>query len=256
MNAVAEFCASCGSSVSPGARFCRGCGTSVVAGAATREGESALPDVPTAKSSSPVAVSDAGSQGFVPQAPLSLLDRASSGDREALSTMFRQFLAEGEQVLAVEYLGLRGLWIFGVRSFACLTERRFATIQAKRFGHIDYQDAEVDSINSGSVVLPSKLVLYLFVAMTTLFTAGGALLFLPFTVRLFYRFQKCGLILRVRGHGSGGGTTPGGFTLIPGLQIYVFTDRKLIGKAMSMYRVLSAARSGQAGGYAGSGAGR
>jgi hypothetical protein len=156
----------------------------------------------------------------------SLLDRATTGDKEAIRTMFKQFLGEDEEVLAAEYLGIRGLWIFGMRSFACLTERRIATIRAKLFGEIEYQDASLEWINSGVVLQPSRLALYLFVAASTLVTFGLALVLLPLTVRTFYRFKKCGLVLWVR----------------EGVPIYIFSDRKFVRNAMSLYRTASTLR--------------
>jgi hypothetical protein len=159
-----------------------------------------------------------------------LLERAKRNDEQAISTMFRQFLPSDEQIVQVEYLGVLGAWGIGTRSFACVTDRRVATLRVRLLGEIDYQDASLEGINSGAVYQPSRLWLFVFVVVVSLFTAGLALLLLPLTVSAYYRFRKCGLLLGVR----------------HGLSLYVFCDPKLLRRANRLYRTALVRREGRA----------
>lgn len=154
-----------------------------------------------------------------------LLARAKAGDREAIATMFRQFLPEDEQIFSVEYLGVQGVWL-GTHSFACVTNRRIASIRVKLFGAVNYQDGSLEYVNSTVVHQPSVLLLYLWVIAVSILTLGVGLLLLPLTVRLFYRFKKSGLVLCIR----------------EGLSLYIFTDRKLLVTASAMYQMAATLR--------------
>jgi hypothetical protein len=145
---------------------------------------------------------------------------------------------------------LQGLWGIGTREFACLTDRRVADITVGRFGKIDYQDGYLEHINSSFIYQPSKLGLYITTgilftpfAVTFIITLlnpvnlipgliasiiwfGIALILLPFIVRLYYRFKKCGIIISVRG----------------GLPVYIFTNRKLLTRANALWRLLTTSR--------------
>jgi hypothetical protein len=70
----------------------------------------------------------------------SLLRLAKSGDKQAIPTLFKQFLAVDEQIAAADYLGVQGLWGIGTSSFACVTSRRTAGVRVKIFGEVTYQD--------------------------------------------------------------------------------------------------------------------
>jgi hypothetical protein len=150
----------------------------------------------------------------------SLLDRAKQNDHEAIAIMFRQYLPRDEQVIVSEYLGVLGVWGVGTHSFAAVTDRRVAGMQVRILGGVTYQDGFLEFLNSGVVHQPSKLLLYLYVAAISILTLGIGLLLLPLTVRMYYRFKKCGLVLWVR----------------EGVPVYVFSDRKRIGVANNLYR--------------------
>jgi hypothetical protein len=160
----------------------------------------------------------------------SLLARAKQGDQQAIATMFRQFLPSDEEIVQVEYLGVQGVWGLGARSFGCVTDRRVASLNVRLLGEIEYRDAALEHVNSGAVLQPSNVWLYVFVAVATLFTLGLALLLLPLTVRFYYRMKKSGLLIVVR----------------EGLSLYIFTDRKLLARANSLYRTALSRREGRA----------
>jgi hypothetical protein len=162
-----------------------------------------------------------------PQA--SILERAKQHDPNAIRVMFRQFVPENEDIIGVEFLGTQGVWGLGTHSFACVTDRRIAALKVKLFGEMTYQDGTLDAVNSGVIYQPSKLLMYLFVAAVSILTFGLGLLLLPLTVRLFYSFKKSGLVLSVR----------------EGISVYVFSDRKLLGRANALYRTALTAREGR-----------
>ena len=58
----------------------------------------------------------------------SLLQAASEDNFDAISTMFRQFIPDDEKIHFARYLGIQGIWGFGTRQFACITDRRVADI--------------------------------------------------------------------------------------------------------------------------------
>lgn len=177
----------------------------------------------------------------------SILHRATQDDADAIATMFKQFLADDEQIYLVSYLGLQGLWGFGTREFACLTDRRVADITVGKFGKVSYQDGYLEHINSTFVFKPSKLKLYISVGLlfsvpvltflllllsqtdvilnliVLVITSGIALFLLPIFVQFYYRFNKCGILIAVRG----------------GIPIYIFTNRKLLTRANALCRVMT-----------------
>ena len=81
----------------------------------------------------------------------SVIARAKRGDRQAIEIMLRSFIPSEEKIRFAEYLGNNSFFGFGEHSFGCLTERRIATIRAKRFGEFLYQDGFVEDINSSIV---------------------------------------------------------------------------------------------------------
>jgi hypothetical protein len=166
----------------------------------------------------------------------SLLTRAKADDKEALATMFGQFLPRGEQVLESHYLGVMGFWGIGTHSFGAVTERRIASLQISFLGGVRYQDGSLEHVNSAAVYQPSQAGLYIFTAAVSFFalllgSALGArvaiifllisLLFLPLTVRLYYRFNKSGIVLLVR----------------EGLEVWAFVDRKRMRLSNQLYRL-------------------
>jgi hypothetical protein len=174
----------------------------------------------------------------------SLLSRAKENDKQALTTLFGQFIPNHEQIIDTRYLGVLGMWGIGTHSFSAVTTQRIASIQVSILGHVQYQDGVLECINSSVLAQPSLLGLYLYAAAVSFqfglvgFFAGilfglaagimGAmlaillsLLLLPFTVRLYYRLKKSGLVLWVR----------------EGIAIVVFIDRKRMGDAKRFYRL-------------------
>jgi hypothetical protein len=143
--------------------------------------------------------------------------------------MFKQFVPEDENIYYIQYLGLQGLWGIGTRSFACLTERRVADITVGRFGEVTYQDGYLEAINSSIVYQPSKLSLYLLIGSSVIFaipTFGITLLLLPFIVQGYYRLVKCGIVFAVK----------------EGVPVYMFSNRKYLGRANALCRNLAIAR--------------
>jgi hypothetical protein len=171
----------------------------------------------------------------------SLVDRAKAGDSEALATMFAQFLPKGEQVIEGQYLGVLGFWGIGTHSFAAVTPRRFATLRISLLGGVAYSDGSLEYVNSAAVFQPSKVMLYVTATVVSLFfflagvlngiVAGIVLLLislalLPITIRIYYRFNKSGIVLWVR----------------EGLQVYAFIDRSRMRVANQLYRRCTDAR--------------
>lgn len=177
----------------------------------------------------------------IPPQQASLVDRAKTGDSEALATMFAQFLPRGEQVLEGHYLGVLGFWGIGTHSFAAVTPRRFATLRISLLGGVRYSDGSLEYVNSAAVFQPSKVMLYIIATVVSLFfflagvangvVAGIVLLLislalLPITIRFYYRFNKSGIVLWIR----------------EGLQVYAFIDRSQMRVANQLYRRCTDAR--------------
>ena len=199
----------------------------------------------------PAAVSAAKDQRL--RVESTVLDRARHNDQEALHTIFRQFVPITEQIELVEYFGQQG-FLFGVRhSFACLTERRLASLKIGRFGYVLYQDGFLEHSNSGIVLQPSKFSLYLGIAFAVIVSAaaasglalpafeGGLELGIPVAigafaimsligswlmVRLYYRLVKCGFVWIIR----------------EGVSVYTFVNRGRMARANLLYRLCVDAR--------------
>jgi hypothetical protein len=165
----------------------------------------------------------------------SLLARAKADDGEALATMFAPFLPKGKQVVASHYLGVLGFWGIGTHSFAAVTARRIASLRISLLGGVQYQDGALEYVNSAAVFQPSKVMLYVYATAISLFafvfgfaihpalsivTLLLSLLFLPLTIRIYYRLKKSGLVLWVR----------------EGLMVYTFIDRKRMRVSNQLYR--------------------
>ena len=185
----------------------------------------------------------------------SVLERAKGNDLDAITKMFRQFMSPDEEIYFAEYCGLQGFWIFGTHSFACLSNRRLASLQVGAFGRVFYTDGFLEHHNSGAIIQPSLLKLYLWAFFAALFgilvfglalvsagkvsteiggvlgllTAvlmvalgmGLGLLSVLLTVRLYYSLNKCGLVWWIR----------------EGISVYVFTNRGKMNRANNLYRL-------------------
>lgn len=185
----------------------------------------------------------------------SLLDRAKANDLDAITKMFRQFMSPDEEIYFAEYCGLLGFWIFGTHSFACLSNRRLASLQVGAFGRLFYNDGFLEHHNSGAVVQPSLLKLYLWAAFAVLFGLlvfgitlvsagevfgrvggvlgllsavlvvalglGASVLSVYLTIRLYYSLNKCGLVWWIR----------------EGISVYIFTNRGKMTRANHLYRL-------------------
>ena len=166
----------------------------------------------------------------------SLLDRAKANDEQALATLFGQFISNHEQIIDSQYLGVLGMWGVGMHSFAAVTTHRIASIRISIFGRVHYQDGALEYINSSELGQPSLLGLYLCMgaffaffsivcwslpSVVAALVVLLGLLFLPIAVRLYYRFNKSGLVLWVR----------------EGISIFVFIDRKRMINAKRFYRL-------------------
>lgn len=171
----------------------------------------------------------------------SLMKRAMNDETEAIEKIFKQFLPENENILAVEYLGVKGLWGIGNLSFACATNRRVAAIRRSFLGEVIFQDGCMEYINSGIIYQPSKFWLYVtnFLVLVPLtFVLGyvspwlGLLwliigfLLLPVFASIYYNLNKCGLVFWIR----------------EGVSVYLFTDRGRLIRANRLYRMVMQAR--------------
>jgi len=156
----------------------------------------------------------------------SLLSRAKANDFDAVSLMFRQFIEENETIEFAEYLGLRGLWGIGNHSFACITNKRIASIQTGSFGEVLYQDGWLEELNSNVIYQPSIFLLYLLAVLVAIPTLGLGLILFPIIVKAFYGFKKCGFVTSVR----------------EGVPVYIFSDRKRISRVNHLLRTLSCCR--------------
>lgn len=185
----------------------------------------------------------------------SLFDRAKANDLDAITKMFRQFMSPDEEIYFAEYCGLLGFWIFGTHSFACLSNRRLASLQVGAFGRLFYNDGFLEHHNSGAVVQPSLLKLYLWAVFAVLFGLlvfgitlvsagevfgrvggvlgllsavlvvalglGASVLSVYLTIRLYYSLNKCGLVWWIR----------------EGISVYIFTNRGKMTRANHLYRL-------------------
>lgn len=191
----------------------------------------------------------------------SILRRAIENEPEALSVMFRQFIPPNEEIQFAEYLGIEGFWGIGKRSFACVTDKRIASLQVGAFKEVIYQDGYLEYTNSGMIHQPSKLKMYVFFVIATFVSLWLALLaytmfysllnpnrmpdytllpaaigivyfliLLPLTliiaVKLFYRSVKCGLVWIIR----------------EGIIIYIFANRSKLKRANHLYRICTELR--------------
>jgi hypothetical protein len=175
----------------------------------------------------------------------SLVDRACLGEADALATIVRQFIGPTEPLKAYEYLGTLGIQPFGLKSFLVLTSRRIGSLRIGWFGMVEYQDAPLEYTVSGLIAQPSKFGLYLWTLINTVVVLVGdfylfsvispwsllgivALAVLPIvlaivwlvTVRLYYAFNKCGMLWAVR----------------EGLWVYAFTNRGRMNIANRLHR--------------------
>jgi hypothetical protein len=171
-----------------------------------------------------------------------VLNRATNGSSTSIESMFKKFIPDDERIICVGYLGIQGLWFIGIHSFICLTERRVADITIGNFGEVTYQDGYLEDINSSFIYQPSKPVLwasitsfYLSNGWLAYWAVGGwvtiifiilAILLLPFLVRIYYRFVKCGIVFAVR----------------EGISIYVFCDRKYLKRVIDLAREVTLQR--------------
>ncbi|MGD1716566.1 hypothetical protein [Dapis sp. BLCC M172] len=171
---------------------------------------------------------DAKVEGDIKIAP-SILSAATKNNQKALLIMFKQFIAEDEEIYYVQYLGRQGIWGVGNHSFACLSECRVADITVGRFGEVTYQDGYLESINSSIIYQPSKLGLYFAIGFSIILavpTIGISLLFIPFIVQGYYRLVKCGIVLWVK----------------EGAPIYMFTNHKYLKRSNLLCRSLTILR--------------
>jgi hypothetical protein len=190
----------------------------------------------------------------------SILDQARKDNYEAITTMFKQFLSPDEVVNFTEYCGFLGFWGVGTHCFACLTDRRIASLRVAAFGKILYQDGYLEYTNSGVIYQPSKFWLYLTAFLGFLVAAitvvatfavslevrqqiGGvvgsvamvlidtlavliAICILPLCIKLYYSFNKCGLVWVIK----------------EGISVYIFTNRSKLTKANRLYRLCTQLR--------------
>jgi hypothetical protein len=193
-----------------------------------------------------------------------ILGRAIDNDPDALSLMFHQFIPPNEDIRFAEFLGVQGLWGVGKRCFACVTDKRIASLQVGAFKEVFYQDGYLEHTNSGIIYQPSKLLMYVFMVVATIISLFMSMSFysliysviyprrsvfveegfwlpliiavvvisilLPFgwvlAAQIYYRVVKCGLVWVVR----------------EGVSIYAFTNRNKLVRANHLYRICTELR--------------
>jgi hypothetical protein len=128
----------------------------------------------------------------------SIVRRGIRQDPEAIEVLFRQFISDQEPIIFASYFGLKGIWHIGSHSFACLTNRRVASLQIGWLGQVLYHDAYLEECSAVSIRQPSQLLFYLINLIFITATYGLGLLLMPLLVRLYYRIVKSGLIIYVR----------------------------------------------------------
>lgn len=150
----------------------------------------------------------------------SIVKQATLGNKEAIKTMFKTFIAEDETIISVEYLGSLGVF-FTTKSFVCITDKKIASIQYGPFGQIVYSDAFIEEVNSGMIYQPSVFYLY-FIAVILCISIFG-ILFLNAWVRFYYKVNKSGMVWCVR----------------EGVNIYAFANRSKINLVNEIWRSAS-----------------
>jgi hypothetical protein len=140
---------------------------------------------------------------------VSLVQRARQRDTAAITTMFRQFLPTEERLAVVEYLGSIGL-LFKTHSFACVTDRRVASLLVRRGGNIEYVDGVIDAVNSAQLYQPPRFSL----------------------TRLLLGYLTLGLL----GPRGRAGKTVGLALLGDGFKVGIVSHRKLVTRANAIYR--------------------
>ena len=93
-----------------------------------------------------------------------LVTRARAGDREAIETMFRQFIPPSDAIVASAFLGTQGFGGIGTHSFGCVTQRRVGSLRVSTFGEVIFQESLAANVNGGRIHQPSRIWLYLLVA--------------------------------------------------------------------------------------------
>ena len=153
-----------------------------------------------------------------------LLKRAKSGDVEAIKDMFSSFLGEDETIISADYFGKYGI-IFPTHSFACVTDKKVATLQTRAFGRLVYVEAFIEKVNSGVIYQPSLFLLY-FVGFLLCISLFG-ILCLNAWVKMFYSLNKSGLV----------------WAIALGVNVYVFANRSKMNKVNEMWRKSTSVRN-------------
>ncbi|MDD2205185.1 MAG: hypothetical protein PHE45_08885 [Bacteroidales bacterium] len=150
----------------------------------------------------------------------SILTRAITGEKSAISTMFQSFMGDDETIISVEYLGKYGVF-FKTKSFVCITDKKVASLEYGPFGKIMYSDAFIEEINSGIIFQPSVLSLYI-IGIILCCTVVGILL-LNTWIKFYYKINKSGMVWCVR----------------EGVNIYAFANRSKIYLVNDLWRKAS-----------------
>jgi hypothetical protein len=152
----------------------------------------------------------------------SLLERARlNDDQEAITLMFRQFLPKNEEVIAGHYLGSQGFLWAKLNSLACVTPRRVAVLFVTPLSEVTYQDGLLTAIRTASLYQPSRLrhmlarIMNVPLRILSVLTAG------VLGVGIKRLARNTGMALNIDG----------------GATIYLFSERKLLGRLNALYRI-------------------
>lgn len=146
-----------------------------------------------------------------------LLKKAVLGDKIATKTMFQNFFSEDETIMDAQYFGSYG-FLFKTQSFACISDKKIASMQYGPFGKIIYTDAFIEDVNSGIIYQPSLFKLYLIGSLLCISIVG--LLLLNSWIRLYYKINKSGVVWSVR----------------EGVGVYAFANRSKIDLVNDFWR--------------------
>lgn len=136
------------------------------------------------------------------------LNQAITNKPEAVKALFRGFMGDDEPIIDCGYLGTLG-FLLVEHSFWCVTPLRASSLMVKRGGQCTFSSGYLSHINSQAFYQPSLIKLWVSLALIALGTFGIGLLATPWIVRMYFKFNKSGVV----------------FSIGEGIPIYVFADR-------------------------------
>ena len=153
-----------------------------------------------------------------------VLQEARAGNAQAVENLFSGFLGKTEVVTGCGYLGSLG-FIFPEHSFWCVTDTQACSLRIQRNGELEFSSGYLPGINSFAFYQPSLVPLWVLIAVLIISTFGIGILLVPWTVKLYYRKKKSGVVFWVR----------------EGIPVYIFADRPNLHKAQVVSTLIAEA---------------